>query len=790
MKKILTIATGLFAVTLSPLWAQNYNDAGTEYSTAKTETWTEDEANELVHYPSAFACLIKNSRGDVIPNGNWEGLLDEAACGLDNTDVDQAGVQYGRGIFSSSRASNSSPQNVTVWFESLSGLKFLADTSVSSAPTDANPVGEWTFSFYQAGLDGTVAPADSTDYGYVEVAENNGAVTITTANLYNEGYGDEEDAAIVKYNADGTVSFVGFRIEEDYEEAVAGKASDDYYYRVKFQGDGVDVAGLRSGSASALTALLNIADPPDACFARENPWKSVNRYELFTESGARVNLDGGFGFITGSSGQGTRGYVGNWGVWMEDRENSPFTPSSTSLDIRAEIPGENGVRLRSLEWAPGKLYKLNTVVEDLADGTVFRTWAEISPGNWGEVEATYDATADEFILTDEGSPVGILDAAAAASAPWRVRFWSPEKRTEVMWNYAGADSAEKDKIIFDLRTKMSKNADILENGIALASRYNGAPKAALPISVANSSRENYSTGTAGDSYFFSGLNPGTNIEPRTLYIDSDGVSGLTADDKPVRFDFLATHSVAGQAYQSYSDSFDSGEYTGQWPYSSFELYDPNDSDCADPSSSDCDRYEWSFGAMRWDHSIIATENDTLVNIDEPIQFEYTHAAANERNGNQIFEYVTNDDYNPAAHTFNNSKFVVDNTTFANRVFYLEFDGTNLHGLPNVVIGNDDYGHWVSLINLLDGTQLTATDSGGTTYRVKAVEVSETLNEVSYDICENEGITFEDPSGLGIGLGDVPETSQENIPTSLWSDKPDESTLLCTVTHGDATDCTE
>ena len=129
-----------------------------------------------------------------------------------------------------------------------------------------------------------------------------------------------------------------------------------------------------------------------------------------------------------------------------------------------------------------------------------------------------------------------------------------------------------------------------------------------------------------------------------------------------------------------SDSDDSGLYTGQWPYSSFELYDPDDSDC-EPSSADCDRYEWSFGAMRWDHSIIATENDTLVNIDEPIQFQYTHAAANERNGNQIFEYVTNDDYNPAAHAFNNSKFVVDNTTFANRFFILNLTAPIYTGYP-------------------------------------------------------------------------------------------------------------
>ncbi|MCH1569594.1 MAG: hypothetical protein L7U47_09295, partial [Alphaproteobacteria bacterium] len=146
-----------------------------------------------------------------------------------------------------------------------------------------------------------------------------------------------------------------------------------------------------------------------------------------------------------------------------------------------------------------------------------------------------------------------------------------------------------------------------------------------------------------------------------------------------------------------------------------------------------------------------------------------------------------DENNPAAHTINGSSFLISDDTFDAKKYYLEYDGNSIHGLPNIVIGDDEYGHWVSLINLADGTQLTA-EGGTTTYRVKAVEVSESLVELDNPADCPADIVFTDASTLGIGITDIPDVDDGNLPTALWSEIPSDETLVCTVTHGDAGNC--
>ena len=67
MKKIISVAASFALLSLANhSLAQSFDDEGTAYSTAGVEIWTEDEANELVAMPSSFACIIKNTRGDVL----------------------------------------------------------------------------------------------------------------------------------------------------------------------------------------------------------------------------------------------------------------------------------------------------------------------------------------------------------------------------------------------------------------------------------------------------------------------------------------------------------------------------------------------------------------------------------------------------------------------------------------------------------------------------------------------------------------------------------------------------
>ena len=59
-----------------------YNSAGSDYSKAKTETWTQDNAADSLKMINAFVCIAGHSGGNTRPNGTWRALIDELKCGL------------------------------------------------------------------------------------------------------------------------------------------------------------------------------------------------------------------------------------------------------------------------------------------------------------------------------------------------------------------------------------------------------------------------------------------------------------------------------------------------------------------------------------------------------------------------------------------------------------------------------------------------------------------------------------------------------------------------------------
>jgi hypothetical protein len=92
-----------------------------------------------------------------------------------------------------------------------------------------------------------------------------------------------------------------------------------------------------------------------------------------------------------------------------------------------------------------------------------------------------------------------------------------------------------------------------------------------------------------------------------------------------------------------------------------------------------------------------------------------------------------------------------------------------------------------LINLEDGLQLN--DVSNVPYRVKALEISETLGIASADDCS--AITFSSLADLTLSTSDLPDplSPAVAIPTETWSEAPATDDLICTVTHGDASQCT-
>ena len=213
---VLTMATASLLLTSTSAFAA-YNDAGTAYTTQSAEEWTEDSANELITLANSFACIIKNSRGDLSQhvNGNWQAIIDEAACGLAENNS-QGGKSLAKAILTSSRASNTSPQEVTAWFNASGNDRYIANVTITSTADDVPPFGAWYFSFFKerAGASGssvdlTTSNLASTDNGFTKISQSGSDILMEIAEVYTEsGMVQTQEAAITI--VDGNSSSVKF----------------------------------------------------------------------------------------------------------------------------------------------------------------------------------------------------------------------------------------------------------------------------------------------------------------------------------------------------------------------------------------------------------------------------------------------------------------------------------------------------------------------------------------------------------------------------------------------------
>jgi hypothetical protein len=296
----------------------------------------------------------------------------------------------------------------------------------------------------------------------------------------------------------------------------------------------------------------------------------------------------------------------------------------------------------------------------------------------------------------------------------------------------------------------------------------------------------------------------------------NGDGNLTTADARVRFDFAVNDPQTKQTNYSDGTSATFDENENWWPGSDVTLVLASEADTtgdtcdiAGDDFSGCKTYRWQFGAFPWDHSTAAFNTDgSLVALDDPIMIEYTYAAADDRNNGMSIDIRTQDEYNPLTgcsaikdsgnntqdaqgNTYGESCSAVKPADYAGKKFLLEFDGTEVHGLPGMDVCTDDLckgmKYWIRLVNLKDGTQLT--DTKGNKYVILSQGISSTFQEAALANCND--IDFTSLADLGIAASDLPGSINRSstdypLPSTLWSEAPTKS--KCTVTMGDTSNC--
>ena len=811
MKYLFLTSVATFAILASQSTAQTYAAAGTDYSAAASETWTEDAMNDFLGMANSFACISKNSRLDLstLANASYESLIAEVQCGLAN--LNSTGTNrdtLSRSVVVTSRASNSTPLEGTVYFDASMDAGFITNMTFKKDPTTFGPYGEWYIGYKMAQSAGTAIPfANTPMFGFVDIAPGAGNSIViqgadrsrtpgTTHDLIERSKISYSDSTLDAATLVG--QYVGIDEGSNATNTViAGRTSDTNYYRV---------------------TLDNAATPPTTssqCFKRDQTWSNVYKYDVYNKaSGAKLNLSGSFGFKTAAN---LRGFYDHNGAWFD---GGAFAFNKSGNKTVAVTDNETGTAY-TLKWAPGKLFTKSVVTEALASGiniyerdgmyvrlvgaTMTATYWDAPTGGtqitnpWGNVTIGNDVTQSDINISGYDHIGWMHDTA---------------KRQNVYWS-GGAT------VDVQVRTAKSLDATLLAANFTNLTQDGGAGFKNMPLDRAlwaagdQDASRNYASGSGstadGAAFYFTGLNPtgvATGLLPRTLYIDT-GTSGPDASDKPVMFNF-AVNERSGK-YEDFSDDSAADWSNNSWPEYEISLIDGSSN-----------KYQWRFGAYPWTHSIAAVKADgTVKPVDQPVMLKYEHTtakdvnAAQDTNGITYFANNTNhfpDKTNLCGNALASTHYscTARPSSFDGKTFMLEYNGNHLHGFPEQKAtysdGGDD-GYYIQLVNPIDGSDVVGAD--GTAYVLKSRQIGKTFvpaptsvynpaSPVYYDpgvssALDCDDLSFDELSDLGSGfqisdLPDVNDTSTWPQSAKVWSDMPAASSLKCTVNMGQAAGC--
>ena len=826
INKTIKLGLSVFAISASPILA-DYDDVGTDYSKAPTEKWSEDRTNDYVKMASSFACIIAKSRPDVLFNNSYEALISEVGCGLADEETNDSGVSnrdtLSSAILKTSRASNTSPQEGSFWFNTEENAKFIGDMTIKKSPTDLPPYGEWQMTYYMNDMipdtSDTYTQANSPSKGYVKISGlDNGNVVIQSWDRFDAtslgGNEDNTSASKIQYLDSSFASslILGRDVGTDdngdaMDIIMAAKTNATHMYRATFP----------SGASST---------PTGVCVKRNSVWKTGHEYGVYDkESGAKLSVSGGFGFNYVEDSVTYRGHIGNWGADFQNRTTA-FSSSSTTKSVTSAKDGT----AFTLSWAPGKLEKRNIITEVFTSGSpvngstygVFKKHVDFADGYNATAKITYNSGTSAYeakYYKDDGTQItdpysgissdDVITSTDISSHGWMGWHYSEEKRTMIYWD--GGTS-----IKFYSDEDVSSNTDLLtaSNGwTAFQAVYDNSAGSNLPVNgalfkAASGNPWSYTekSDSENDNYYFTSATPPTGFLARTLYTDptGDGPVASATDDKAVMFDFSAYEYQNSEGnwkikYVPFGaeSAADLGDRDGEdaiWPYKEINLKLKSDTS---------KKYRWRFGAFGWDNSVIAKKADGSIHtIEKPKVLKYVHAASKDMNEGQTINYfASTTGHNPVkslcATVSGKYACEVEPTDFGTKTYNLRYNGNWLEGLPDMEgrsASDDKNSFWMRLINPKAGTEVTETvDGTTTTYVLKPLGIgSSFMNDSSSDALTNSSkcgdLKFDalTTADFGWTLDELPTASLVSLSTKKWSDQP--TTLKCTVTDGDVSGC--
>lgn len=363
---------GIFQVTAADL-------AGTDYEKDKTQVWVSERSAETFGIVNEILCMIGQTRYDVMMNQNdYIALIDMNTCSSDKADASSAGSesqnqsssatmpQYESWTVNSSRANNDSDHIVKAWIHEKARPEhqdvekiIYAKVSIQEAKSDTNPYGMFTIDFRAfPATDGVQQGTSPLFKGYLKTEKDpaTGAILLKLASQDTQPSHSGTQQITLNRSADGssgsgTVQESGSGTDDNGFAWTHELAFDIAYNAANFYRQGTLAD---NGSSSTQTVCLN----------RTSFDESAWRYGLYKADGSRLNRNSGFSINTSQDGTGAHGWVGYWGLWIDNNG----TISNNATVYKYEYgPGGATPTPYTVFLSDGKLKKHSRKMLTLAD---------------------------------------------------------------------------------------------------------------------------------------------------------------------------------------------------------------------------------------------------------------------------------------------------------------------------------------------------------------------------------------------------------------------------------------
>jgi hypothetical protein len=387
---------------------------------------------------------------------------------------------------------------------------------------------------------------------------------------------------------------------------------------------------------------------------------TVHRYGVYNAT-TEARVDQLSGFpIEDSSGH--QGWAGYYGIWFPD--NVTLTDGMT---LYRRSFSDNTTTPYTLVKVPGKLEKrtrASITFADLQDEEL----DFFDPTAGGEAKVMF--TGSDFVRTasrsgnewaPESTPVSI--ASSFTTGQW-LHFWSQARGSvECAWPATLDGSAPA--YVWSSTVLNADSAELAGGDLTLYG-YSHMLRAGITSNQAN---------------FASGASP---------YLPD--ASSVSSGDQTYVFDHTTLMLKLGGTDVNFANGVTVTSGPSMFGLDCGPLFPSALSSLSDiPNQTTT--YQWSIGTNTWNQLLSLKDgNGAFVNFDPPTRFTYVHDEPG--------------------------------SPFDTRTFFLEWDGSNLGGIP--FEQNSDDGRWYPLLNIPSGTTVT---SGGTSYKIKQLEGEQFMVEV-------------------------------------------------------------